>query len=97
MVVKVIVPISRKMSSAEADSGVLWDPDASQSDLMQALKRICSLGTKAKFLNSGTKAATPLVRALLHVLKTRSQVGYPPSLCRCRASDPSLGASRWLL
>jgi hypothetical protein len=74
MVVKVIVPASRKVSSIEADSGILWDPDSTQIDLVQALRRFSALGGKQKFLAGGTKAATPVVKALLHVIKTRSQV-----------------------
>ena len=83
MVVKVIVPAGRKVSSVEADSGILWDPDSSQLDLVQALRRFSALGSKPKFLAGGTKAATPVVKALLHVIKTRSQVRAPfPRLCR---------------
>ena len=74
MVVKVIVPASRKVSSVEADSGILWDPDASQADIIQALRRINALGSKPKFLAGGPKAATPVIKSLMHVLKTRSQV-----------------------
>ena len=77
MVVKVIVPAGRKVSSVEADSGILWDPDSSQLDLVQALRRFSALGSKPKFLAGGTKAATPVVKALLHVVKTRSQVCAP--------------------
>lgn len=77
MVVKVIVPASRKVSSVEADSGILWDPDSSQVDLIQALRRIHTLGSKPKFLAGGTKAATPVVKSLMHVLKSRSQVVFP--------------------
>jgi hypothetical protein len=72
MVVKVVVP-SRKAASAELmDAAVLLDPDASSDEVLKSLRRTAALAKTPKFAQGGSKAATPVVKAVLAIIRSRS-------------------------
>ena len=73
MVVRVVVP-SRKADSAGAisDAAVLTDADASQEDVLKAVRRLAALAKSSKFVQGGSKAATPVIKALLAVVRSSS-------------------------
>ena len=74
-VVRVVVP-SRKShvdsAGAMSDAAVLTDADASQEDVLKAVRRLAALAKSSKFVQGGSKAATPVIKALLAVVRSSS-------------------------
>ena len=73
MVVRVVVP-SRKSENSGAmnDAAVLLDPDASSDEALKALRRLAALAKSPKFVQGGSKAATPVIKAVLGIIRSRS-------------------------
>jgi hypothetical protein len=71
MVVRVVVPSRHKTDSAGAmsDAAVLTDADASPDEVLKAVRRLAALAKSPKFVQGGSKAATPVIKALLSVVR----------------------------
>jgi len=73
MVVRVVVP-SRKRENSDIvnDANVLLDPDASAEEVLKSLRRLAALAKSPKFVQGGSKAATPVIKAVLSIIRSRS-------------------------
>jgi len=73
MVVRVVVP-TRKVANSEglmSDAAVLLDPDASADEVLKALRRTAALAKSPKFVQGGSKVATPVIKAVLAIIRSR--------------------------
>ena len=73
MVVRVMVPSSGRKQNSELmnDAAVLLDPDASADEVRASLRRMQALVKTPKFVQGGSKAATPIVKAVLGIVRAR--------------------------
>lgn len=72
MVVRVVLPSRKDSVGAMSDAAVLTDTDASQEDVLKAVRRLAALAKSSKFVQGGSKAATPVIKALLAVVRSSS-------------------------
>ena len=73
MVVRVVVP-SRKRENSDIvnDANVLLDPDASAEEVLKSLRRLAALAKSPKFVQGGSKAATPVIKTVISIIRSRS-------------------------
>lgn len=71
MVVRVVVPSRKQCSELLNDAAVLLDPDASTEEVLKSLRRLAALAKSPKFLQGGSKAATPVIKAVLTIIRAR--------------------------
>jgi hypothetical protein len=71
MVVRVVVPSRKGNSELMNDAAVLLDPDVSTEEVLKSLRRMQALVKTPKFVQGGSKAANPIIKAVLGIIRAR--------------------------